>query len=474
MVTPANPTMTSKLETIAVFDVGKTSSKVVLLDRTTLEEIATRRQENQPQNGAPYAYLDTERQWKFLCTSLQELQAMHGVGAIAITTHGATAALVCDDGLATPILDYEYQIPEECSQAYASIRPPFEQTYSPRLPVGLNLGAQLFFLKTDFPDEFAKTGHVLMFPQYWCWRLTGIARSECTSLGTHTDLWEPDTHRFSTLIGTQFPTSMFPEIAKAHELFPLSNEAALQTGLLAGTPVTIGIHDSNASLFPWLGATQKTSIISSGTWTIVMSPAGSLDGLDQDRDMLANVDALGRPVPTARFMGGREFEILTAGDPAAITMQDIENAIKTNTMALPGIVSGVGPFPHGKGGWDRAEPNTLPLRTAGATLYIALMTDTCLRLAGTGERIIVEGPFAKNQLFIQLLASLTGNPVYASGDATGTATGAAMLLTEPREPDLPDAVEPADIDGLKEYASRWRALARQANSILCKQRVNID
>jgi hypothetical protein len=36
--------------------------------------------------------------------------------------------------------------------------------------------------------------------------------------------------------------------------------------------------------------------------------------LDPARDVLVNVNALGQPVPSARFMGGREYELIRAGD----------------------------------------------------------------------------------------------------------------------------------------------------------------
>ena len=39
---------------------------------------------------------------------------------------------------------------------------------------------------------------------------------------------------------------------------------------------------------------------------IVMALGGRAVTLDADRDVLVNVNALGGPVPSARFMGGRE------------------------------------------------------------------------------------------------------------------------------------------------------------------------
>ena len=43
-------------------------------------------------------------------------------------------------------------------------------------------------------------------------------------------------------------------------------------------------------------------------------PAPRIDRLDPAADMLANVDAHGQPVPTARFMGGREVELVAGAD----------------------------------------------------------------------------------------------------------------------------------------------------------------
>ncbi|MGG2476833.1 carbohydrate kinase, partial [Rhizobium sp. BR5] len=71
------------------------------------------------------------------------------------------------------------------------IRPDFAETGSPLLPVGLNLGAQIHFQKTAFAHEFARVRSIVTYPQYWAGRLTGVQATETTSLGCHTDLWNP-------------------------------------------------------------------------------------------------------------------------------------------------------------------------------------------------------------------------------------------------------------------------------------------
>ncbi len=143
---------------IAVFDAGKTSCKLVLLNGGDYAEIEVLRQEFSVLQGPPYPHLDIDAMWSFLCDSLATFETKYGIDALAITTHACTAGLVDADELVLPILDYEYEIPPELATEYDDLRPAFEKTFSPRMPGGLNLGAQLHFLRATFPKEYAKCG----------------------------------------------------------------------------------------------------------------------------------------------------------------------------------------------------------------------------------------------------------------------------------------------------------------------------
>ena len=220
--------------------------------------------------------------------------------------------------------------------------------------------------------------------------------------------------------------------------------------------MTCGIHDSNASLLPHLGAhAAPFTILSTGTWAIAMTVGGDTGRLDPARDSLANVDAFGRAVPTARFMGGREFDLLV---PEIVTpgADDIARVIADDIRVQPSFMPGVGPFPSAKGHWTR-EPATAAERTAAASFYLALMTQTCLDLCGLGREIIIEGPLARNRLFGQALARLTGVTVRASGDATGTSMGASMLFGAGNVQAI-DGIDraPLDAPGFDDYTQRWR------------------
>ena len=449
---------------VAVVDIGKTTAKLALVDRASGATLDTLTRPNRPRPGPPYPHADVDGLWSFIREGLARFAAAHPVAGVAVTTHGATAALVAGDGLALPVLDYEHDGPDAVADAYDRVRPDFAETLSPRLPAGLNLGAQLFWQARAFPDGFARAEAILAYPQFWAWRLTGIGASEATSLGCHTDLWAPTDRGLSSLVEREGWRRLFPPLRPAASVLgPLLPEVAAATGLRPGTPVACGIHDSNASLLPWLGRLRPPfTVISSGTWTVVMTVGGTIAGLDPARDSLANVDAFGRPVPTARFMGGREYAAIAGPDPTPATSADVRAVIARGAMALPSFAPGFGPFGAGAG---RVEPSGGPAgarRTALADLYLALVTRECLALAGTGARIVVEGPLARNATFCGLVAALAKVPVHPSPDATGTAMGAALLFDPPGAPrdEVPAvAVPPLAVAGLDDYARAWRALA---------------
>jgi sugar (pentulose or hexulose) kinase len=446
---------------VAVIDIGKTNAKVVLIDTERQAQLAVRSRENRVLRDAPYPHADVEGLWAFILESLRVHNAEHGVDGISITTHGATAALMAGEQLALPVLDYEYDGPGASDEAYDRARPDFAETLSPRLPNGLNLGAQIFWVSRAFPEDFARVTSILTYPQYWAWRLTGILASEVTSLGCHTDLWAPDRADFSSLVDQQGWRSLFPPLRPAASVLgSVLADVAEAAGLPAGIPVTCGIHDSNASLVPHLEGTETPgTIISTGTWTIVMTVGGSTDRLDQARDSLANVDARGRPVPTARFMGGREFSTMVERyvEPSP---EDVARVIAEDIQALPTFAPGVGPFADKKGRWTVAPEDLSPAeRSAAASLYLALVARESLGLAGLGRYIIIEGPLAGNQVFGAALAALAERPVYASGDGTGTSLGASLLFGGEAAPRHDRPVDALAHPQFAAYARKWRERA---------------
>ncbi len=58
-----------------------------------------------------------------------------------------------------------------------------------------------------------------------------------------------------------------------------------------------------------------------------------------------NVNAFGDPVPSARFMGGREFEMLTHGAPVTPSRADVTAVLDQGMTLSPAVVSALRPVP---------------------------------------------------------------------------------------------------------------------------------
>ncbi|HEY0746417.1 MAG TPA: hypothetical protein VGD63_06935, partial [Steroidobacteraceae bacterium] len=407
-----------------------------------------------------------------------DFSRMSRLAEIMVVGHGAAAALVRDGRLRLPPLDYEQVIPSAIRQEYEAEREPFQLTGSPALPDGLNLGAQLHFLERHCAQLW--TGHTILmpWPQYWSWRLCGHMAAEVTSLGCHTDLWYPVAAAYSRLaIERQWAAHIAPLARADARLGSISAEWGERSGVPSDVTVRCGLHDSNAALIAARAAAGRSAgdmtVLCTGTWFVAMrtvKDARSLDlgTLPSDRDCLVNVDVDGNPVPSARFMGGREIEMLLGADlgqndvnaGACEALAAAKAVIQQEAMVLPSFVRGTGPYGNCQGRW-RSMPHDPVQRWAAVCLYAALMTDTALDLIGSKHTLIVEGRFAQAALFVAALARLRSDmAVWVAPDSVDVALGAltlahASLVTA----QALTAVAPLPFH-LQQYRDRWRRECR--------------
>lgn len=450
-------------EYVAVIDIGKTNAKLAIVRRSDLLEIAVVTRPNKVLPGPPYPHFDVDGHWEFILDGLSRFHAEHGLNAITITTHGAAAAMLAKDGsLAAPVLDYEHTGPNECAQEYDAIRPPFSETGSPRLSMGLNLGAQLHWQFLTDPALLHRVGHVVTYPQFWAHRLTGVFATDVTSLGCHTDLWNPHECRFSSLPeALGIADRIAPPRKPGDVLGTVTPEVARRTGLSADTPVLCGIHDSNASLLSHLVARKPPfSVVSTGTWVIAMAAGGKSVTLDPARDTLVNVNAFGNPVPSARFMGGREHDLLLAGPTVDADDSEMREILAHRTMLLPAVVPETGPFAGMTSRWIGGEPpRRSGQRSAAVGFYLALVTAQCLELIAHEGAVIVEGPFARNKPYLKMLGAASASPVIPTASATGTSEGAALLFAALGSQERETSPHPIGDEPLRglcdDYASDW-------------------
>jgi hypothetical protein len=171
-----------------------------------------------------------------------------------------------------------------------------------------------------------------------------------------------------------------------------------------------------------------------------------------------NQSALGKPVKTAIFLGGMEFDVWTGlfksinntSQRPELTNEGIRSFINETAgsgaaFLLPELVSGSGQFSGSKSGileggvfYPTAEiqkgkiPPLLrdgPRFYAALTLSLVIQTISGAKRAGLreGSLLYIEGGFRKDRAYSALLASALGaNRIYLTDMKEATATGAAI------------------------------------------------
>lgn len=432
-----------------VIDIGKTHSRLVLMDPRG-QPVHETGMDSRAAGECPQGYgaLDTAGTEAWLMDSLAALGPLaRELRHLVVSTHGAAVAGLRAGQLALPVPDYEWAGFDDRPGTLADELDPFEATGSPLLPRGLNLGVQLDWLSRHAAAEFGQVDTLLPYAQYWSHWLSGVACSELSALGCHSLLWRPGDKRFSDWAQRRGWAARFAALRPAWAaLGPMRPALADRLGLPRQLMVHTGVHDSNACLARYLRSWPRLTLVSTGTWVVVMAPGASGRPLQAAQDQLLNVSVRGEAVPTARFMGGREVARLCAGaDPSLADPQRLPALLARGLQVLPAFTDQGGPF-CGRSGTCRLDGRmledaaawceALPAadRATAAAWYGALMCAWLIERLGATGPVVIEGPFAHNPTLLAALQTLLDQDVLRSTDAVeGTARGSWQLChwTEP-------------------------------------------
>ena len=462
--------MNSSDEYVLVFDIGKTHVKVSVLDKTGLE-CYQNRTTNRVLQTSPYYSYDVDGIWDWLKREISSLAPEFNIAAISIATHGAAAAFINSENgsLLLPVMDYEFEAYPDDLPDYKIIRPPVKQTGSPALPAGLNLGRQLHWQSHLLSDEQKRTATLLMYPQYWAWKLSGQFATEITSPGCHTDLWNFETHEPTSLLKSLGLKGTLPPLKKAWmPIGRVKPKLAAELGLSKHCRVYPGVHDSNAGYVPILRLPkeERPTVVSTGTWSVIMDGQSDCNTLDTTRDMLVNIDAEGAPLATARYMGGREFglicERLNTDIATTFTDDDLEDIFRSGTFIMPSYCKGTGPYPGSDGRIIFGENTRRINGKAAATIYSALMVNNILQRLNPSSKqdILIEGSFAANSILCALLATLNPDRIVRTQKGGNGVTEGCFLLTQWESPIQKlrnPEVAPYPSKTFRRYAAEWES-----------------
>lgn len=492
---------------LAVLDIGKTNKKVLIYDQELKLIDCTYKNFAQIDQG-DFKSDDVEGIFQWFLSVLKDFSKDYSIKGLSISAHGATFVAVDKNGLLTiPEICYTTDPGEEFHREFYQQFGEADQlqleTATPNFMALLNVGKGIYYAKKNFPHEFEKTRYFLNLPQYFSYKLTGIATAEPTYVGCHSYLWDFNQNTWSSVakqleIKDKLPEKIINSWDVVGNLLP---EVAKATGLPEDVKVTPGLHDSNASLLPYSITMKEPFVLNStGTWCVVMREADQVQFAPDElgKVVFYNLNVFHKPVKTAIFLAGLEFETYTEilkqinqrEDFPAFNLELYQQIVDENKdFILPGVTKGTGQFPDSEARVVTGEKtfnladiqsgNSVPsffqnYEYAYAVLVLSLAMQTKVALERTGMKpgipVFTEGGFRRNECYNQILTAFYPESTIATtGLSEATAFGAALTALAGIEQKNPsdlrhlvhiekNKVEPIKIKNLQTYMDKFLTL----------------
>jgi sugar (pentulose or hexulose) kinase len=434
-----------KESVFAIFDIGKTNKKLLLFNEEFQVVSETEQKFAEITDDDGFGCDDIERIEKWIKDSLTVLvkSEKYDLSAVNFATYGATIVYLDENGKRlTPVYNYlkpvDEKIPESIYKRNGGRDEFCRRTASPALGM-LNSGMQIIWLKVKKPEVFARVKHILHFPQYLSYILTGKICSEHTSIGCHTALWNFDEMAYHSWVHSHGLNLPEPVPVQSFEEVIIEGKKV---------KVGIGIHDSSASLAPYFSASKgKFLLLSTGTWCINMNPFNTekLTAAQLDRDCLCYMSITRQPVKSSRLFLGHlheeaakllsghfnkpeEYFRNVKGDKAL-------SAYFRSKFKESKVFFFAGPYSY-----DLKEYVDLYEFSSYEEAYHQLMNELCditiesvklvLPENDDIENIYITGGFSKNELFLNLITdAFPAKHVFTSEIKNASALGAALVIS---------------------------------------------
>ncbi len=465
---------------IAIYDIGRTNKKLLLYDREyqVVYQDQVSLPEIKDEDGYPCEDVNNVSQWVKKSFKAIKRNKKFAIRALNVSAYGASFVHLDERGRpATPLYNYLKPYPEglaeQLYEQYGGETTFVRQTASPRMGM-LNSGLQLYWLKHCKPEMYNTIWRSLHLPQYFAYLIHGKFFNEITSLGCHTALWDFTRDRSHDWVYAEKIDATLPPVVATHSYEVVSN---YNSEMLCG----VGIHDSSASLVPYLLAFEESfMLLSTGTWSITLNPFNEEPLTEEElkKDCLQYINYRGTPVKASRIFMGHEHDYQearlaeyfnkTPEYHRSIVLDEVLLSKLLSNGSLdqrfyPQTMQHTGPLPNFSG------PLTdLQQFASYEEAYHQLMLDLVgmqvisLKLAigrKPPQKIFISGGFCANQLFMRLLAThFPDICFYTTQLDNASALGAALVMHRHWNRDQPithlfqsQEIKPLAISSLSTY-----------------------
>ncbi len=427
---------------IAIFDIGKTNKKFFLFneDYKIVEEQSVNFPEIADEEGFACDDLQALSSWILETLKNYLPDNTYDIKAVNFSAYGASFVhLDKSRETAGPLYNYLKPYPpfleKQFYDTYGDKATLAVATASPSLG-NLNSGLQLYALKYGKPAIYEKIKTSLHLPQYLSFLISRQEYSDITSIGCHTALWDFSKNAYHHWV---------KEEGIDQKLAPLFPSADASDTVFEGKPLKCGagLHDSSAAFIPYVkNISEPFLLISTGTWCISMNAFNDapLTKDELEKDCLCYLTYEGNTVKSSRLFAGYAHEQVVKKLATQFgAAPDYYEKIAYDKRLLKPEPSVVELSGFDSSGYDTYEEAYINFIQA---VVNAQKQSTDLVINDRVKKIFVDGGFARNETYMQLLADAYPKvEVYAASVSQASAIGAAMAIhSHWNQLELPDNI----------------------------------
>jgi len=237
-------------------DVGTSGTKTVLFDErgTVICSATAEYPMYQPQNG--WAEQDPTHWWEAVIKTLRQVVAESGVTAGEIAgiglsgqMHGLVMLGADGEVLRNSIIWCDGRTTKQCDEITRRVgaKRLMEITANPALP-GFT-ASKILWVREHEPEIYAKCRHILLPKDYIRYKLTGVLAAEVSDASGMNLMDVPGRCWSDEILGAlDIDRALLAELYESYQVTgTVTDQAAVLTGLVAGTPVVGGAGDNAAA-----------------------------------------------------------------------------------------------------------------------------------------------------------------------------------------------------------------------------------
>ncbi len=436
---------------IVAIDIGTQSSRasIVTQDGEILGVEQIKHDLDSPQPG--WAQQNPDSWWEETCEALQTVLKETGID-------GASIASVCscgqmsgpvgideDGAVTTPWVQLwcDKRCSEQCEEMLGTHGEPELLKHSANPIVPAWTGIKVRWHKDHEPDAYNRTRWFLVPKDFINFRLTGVAAAD-PSEASGSFVWDCETEAYSQELAEAVGVDIqkFAPVHPSHAVIgDVTEDAALLTGIPAGTPVVAGGGDFPVSMlgFGIVGEGVTADVTGSSTLLAAHTPKPLLDPAIQNLRHVVD--------------GWIPFTILDCGGMSMKWCKDLVGSMRGAEVTYDELIALASQAPAGSEGLlfypymlgERRRENTasrggyfgITLNHKAPHFIRAVMEGVALTMGkDIGEfakqghevkHLLSVGGGTRNELWNRIKASITGAPLELSEEPEAGLKGAAIL-----------------------------------------------